>query len=115
LARASAIPARYVACYAPGVTPQDFHAVAQVFLADPASVYHGHWHLVDATGMADLEHAAIIGIGRDAGDVSFLTSFGPMQFGESAVDVALAAEPAGPSGSSGPGAEGVSAARPVAA
>ena len=35
LARASAIPARYVSCYAPGVDPPDFHAVAEVFLADP--------------------------------------------------------------------------------
>src|SRR5690606_18244663 len=34
LARASAVPARFVSCYAPGVTPQDFHAVAEVFLAD---------------------------------------------------------------------------------
>ncbi|MEM9311820.1 MAG: transglutaminase family protein, partial [Pseudomonadota bacterium] len=87
LARASAIPARYVACYAPGVTPQDFHAVAEVFLANPATPARGAWHLVDATSMADLAHAAIIGVGRDAGDVSFLTSFGPMRFGSSSVAV----------------------------
>ncbi len=87
LARASAIPARYVACYAAGVTPQDFHAVAQVFLADQTSG-KGAWHMVDATGMADLSKAAIIGVGRDAADVSFLTSFGPMTFEYSKVDVA---------------------------
>ncbi|MDY7099329.1 MAG: transglutaminase family protein [Pseudomonadota bacterium] len=87
LARASAIPARYVACFAPGVTPQDFHAVAQVFLADPEAPSQGKWHLVDATGMADLSKAAIIGVGRDAADVSFITSFGPMRFLYSSVDV----------------------------
>ncbi|MEM1197604.1 MAG: transglutaminase family protein [Pseudomonadota bacterium] len=94
LARASAIPARYVACYAPGVTPQDFHAVAEVFLADPESPTIGSWRLVDATGMADLTRAAIIGVGRDAGDVSFLTSFGPMRFASSAVAVERAESPA---------------------
>lgn len=79
LARASTIPARYVACYAPGVTPQDFHAVAEVFLADPSGV-GGTWQLVDATGMADLPRAVKIGVGRDAADVSFVTSFAPMRF-----------------------------------
>lgn len=87
LARASGIPARYVACYAPGVTPQDFHAVAEVYLADSQG---GAWRLVDATGMADLAQAVRIGVGRDAADVSFVTSFGPMQFEYSKVDVTLA-------------------------
>lgn len=87
LARASGIPARYVACFAPGVDPQDFHAATQVFLADPNDPQSGAWQLVDATGMADLEHAAIIGVGRDAADVSFVTSFGPMQFLYSKVTV----------------------------
>ena len=88
LARASSIPARYVACYAPGVTPQDFHAIAEVYLAD-ADDETGAWHLVDATGMADLANAVRIGVGRDAADVSFVTSFGPMQFEYSKVEVAL--------------------------
>ena len=91
LARASTIPARYIACYAPGVTPQDFHAVAEVFLADRAGNEGGNtegsWHLVDATGMAQLDNVVKIGVGRDAADVSFATSFGPMQFEFSAVDV----------------------------
>ena len=52
-ARASTIPARYVSCYAPGVDPPDFHAVAEVFLADPTIARRRRWHLVDATGMAD--------------------------------------------------------------
>jgi len=87
LARASTIPARYVACFAPGVRPQDFHAVAEVFLTDPSGE-GGTWQLVDATGMADLGQAVKIGVGRDAADVSFVTSFGPMQFDYSKVEVA---------------------------
>ncbi|MEM7687418.1 MAG: transglutaminase family protein [Pseudomonadota bacterium] len=96
LARACAIPARYVACYAPGVVPQDFHAVAQVFLNDTGQSTGGAWHLVDATGMADLSQAAIIGVGRDAGDVSFMTSFGPMRFESS--EVSVSHEPQAPDG-----------------
>lgn len=87
MARASAIPARYVACYAPGVEPQDFHAVAEVFLADPSRAGRGTWQLVDATGMADPAETVKIGVGRDAADVSFLTSFGPSDFIHSSVAV----------------------------
>lgn len=86
LARASQIPARYVACYAPRVAPQDFHAVAEVYLAGPGAV-GGGWHMVDATGMAEPALTAIIGVGRDAADVSFLTSFGPSCFLSSGVAV----------------------------
>ena len=39
--------------------------------------------------MADPAETAIIGVGRDAGDVSFVTSFGPMRFGTSEVRVSL--------------------------
>jgi transglutaminase-like putative cysteine protease len=70
LARASGIPARFASVYALGVEPQDFHAVAEVFLG-------GEWHLVDATGMAREGAMAKIGIGRDAADVAFLTAYGP--------------------------------------
>ena len=89
LARAAAIPARYVSCYAPGVEPQDFHAVAEVFLADPALPGTGTWHLVDATGMADAEHTVKIGVGRDAADVSFLTCFTHTSYGGHEVQVSL--------------------------
>ncbi|MBV7265007.1 transglutaminase-like domain-containing protein [Erythrobacter ani] len=87
LARASTIPARYVACYAPGVSPPDFHAVAEVFLADPGRADGGAWQIVDATGMADPSKTAKIGVGRDAADVSFLTTFGPNRFLNSSVTV----------------------------
>lgn len=77
MARASGIPARYVSCYAPGVDPQDFHAVAEVFLADSdAPDGTGSWHIIDATDMADPAKTVKIGVGRDAAEVSFLTSYG---------------------------------------
>ena len=69
MARAAAIPARYASVYAPDVDPPDFHAVAEVYLA-------GEWHLVDATGMAEPSEIARIGVGRDAADIAFLSSFG---------------------------------------
>jgi transglutaminase-like putative cysteine protease len=87
LARASTIPARFVSCYAPGVTPQDFHAVAEVFLTDPTVPGGGAWHIVDATGMADPAQTVKIGVGRDAADVSFLTSFGYADFRDKSVEV----------------------------
>lgn len=87
LARASGIPARFVAGYAPHVNPPDFHAVAEVFLEDPDNDGVGTWHLIDATGMADASAFARIGVGRDAADVSFLTSFGPCDFLRSSVEV----------------------------
>ncbi|WP_119082411.1 transglutaminase-like domain-containing protein [Altererythrobacter sp. B11] len=87
LARASAIPARYVSAYAPGVEPPDFHAVAEVFLRDPTIAGGGSWQIVDATGMADPAETAKIGVGRDAADVSFMTSFGEARFGEKTVSV----------------------------
>jgi transglutaminase-like putative cysteine protease len=80
LARAGEIPARFASVYAPGVTPPDFHAVVEVFLG-------GEWHLVDATGMARPGEMAVIGIGRDSGDVAFLTAFGPLYFNRQSVDV----------------------------
>ncbi len=86
-ARAAAIPARYVSCFAPGVNPPDFHAIAEVFLDDPEVDGGGAWYLVDATGMADPEHTVKIGVGRDAADVSFLTPFGLCRFDWSEVTV----------------------------
>lgn len=80
LARACTIPARYLSVFDPGVYPPDFHAVAEVFLADPAIPGGGAWHMVDATMMADPAHSVKVGVGRDAADVSFMTSFGLVDF-----------------------------------
>lgn len=80
LARASAIPARFASVYSPDVTPADFHAMAEVFL-------DGAWHLVDATAMARADVTAIIGVGLDAAEVAFLSSYGPMQLISQSVEV----------------------------
>ncbi len=83
LARAAAIPARFVSAYAPNVKPQDFHAVAEVYL-------DGAWHLVDPTGMARADEVVRIGVGLDAAEVSFLSSFGPMTLFSQTVGVTVA-------------------------
>ncbi|MEE2794475.1 MAG: transglutaminase family protein, partial [Pseudomonadota bacterium] len=55
--------------------------------ADPYTRDGGTWQLVDATGMADPAETIKIGVGRDAADVSFLTSFGANDFRSSSVRV----------------------------
>jgi len=89
LARAAAIPARFASVYGPDVNPQDFHAVAEVFLSDPESRAEGAgaWHLVDATGMSEPCDLVKIGIGRDAADVSFLTSYGAAEMKHKSIEV----------------------------
>lgn len=79
-ARAAGIPARFVSVYAPDVRPQDFHAVAEVYL-------DGAWHLVDATGMARPSDMVRICVGRDAADASFMTSYGWMDLVKQTVEV----------------------------
>jgi len=80
LARASQIPARIASAYAPDVDPPDFHAVAEVWLG-------GAWHLVDATGMSTPDSTAVVGVGRDAADVSFMTVFGAARLNSQTVSV----------------------------
>ncbi len=80
LSRASSIPARFASVYAPDVTPQDFHAVAEVYLG-------GGWHLIDPTGMADADTMARIGVGADASSVAFLTAFGSVELINQSVSV----------------------------
>ncbi|ATX67408.1 transglutaminase-like domain-containing protein [Roseinatronobacter bogoriensis] len=82
-ARAAGIPARYVSGYGPDVTPQDFHAVAEVWL-------EGGWHLVDATGMSTPNTLIVIGAGRDCGDVAFLETQNHAEFRELRVCVSRA-------------------------
>lgn len=80
MARAAAIPARMVSAYAPRVVPQDFHAVVEVYLDNK-------WHLIDPTQMARAEDIVVIGVGRDAADVSFLTSFGAVELNQLSVTI----------------------------
>lgn len=85
MARAVGIPARYVSAYGPAVDPMDIHALVEVFL-------DGAWHLVDPTGMTKGPELVRIGVGRDAADVSFMTSFGLLELKNQSIQVELRAE-----------------------
>ncbi len=65
LLRAVNVPARLVSVYAPGLSPMDFHAVAEGFV-------DGQWRVVDATLLAPRETLVRIATGRDAADTAFL-------------------------------------------
>lgn len=80
LARGVAIPARIVSAYGPDVDPQDFHAVVEVYL-------EGQWHLIDPTGIARANEIIRIGVGRDATDIAFITSYGWLDFKSQSVHV----------------------------
>lgn len=67
LLRAVNVPARLVSVYAPGLSPMDFHAVAEAFV-------EGAWHVVDATLLAPRQSLVRIATGRDAADTAFLTN-----------------------------------------
>lgn len=65
LLRGLGVPARYVAVYAPGLRPQDFHALVEAHDGD-------RWRLVDSTGLSDPTLAVRICTGRDGADVPFM-------------------------------------------
>lgn len=65
--RACDTPARMVSAYAPGLTPMDFHAVAEAWI-------DGHWRIVDATRLAPRQSLVRIATGRDASDIAFVTN-----------------------------------------
>lgn len=69
LLRAMDVPARYAACYAPGLQPMDFHAVAEAYL-------DGSWYVIDATRLAHRGSLVRIATGRDAADCAFLSYHG---------------------------------------
>jgi transglutaminase-like putative cysteine protease len=64
LCRATGIPARFVAVYAPGLFPMDFHAVFE-------TLQLGRWTVHDATGLAPRASMVRIATGRDAADAAF--------------------------------------------
>jgi transglutaminase-like putative cysteine protease len=64
LSRARGIPARLVSVYAPGLSPMDFHAVAEIHV-------EGRWQVVDATRLAPRQSLVRIATGRDAADTAF--------------------------------------------
>jgi transglutaminase-like putative cysteine protease len=67
LCRTVGIPARLVSAYAPGLSPMDFHAVAEVAAGD-------RWEVVDATRLAPRQSLVRIATGRDAADTAFSTT-----------------------------------------
>ena len=69
LLRAMDMPARYAACFAPGLQPMDFHAVAEAYL-------DGSWYVIDATRLANRRSLVRIATGRDAADCAFLSYHG---------------------------------------
>ena len=75
LCRALNIPARFVAGYAQGLQPPDFHACFEAYLG-------GRWYLFDPTGLTSRASIVRIGTGRDAADASFATIFGWAQMEE---------------------------------
>jgi transglutaminase-like putative cysteine protease len=64
LCRATGVPARFAAVYAPGLSPMDFHAVFEAF-------QDGRWYAYDATGLAPRSSLIRIVTGRDAADTAF--------------------------------------------
>ncbi|MDE0547240.1 transglutaminase family protein [Microbacterium sp. C7(2022)] len=69
LLRAMDMPARYAACFAPGLRPMDFHAVAEAYL-------DGAWYVIDATRLSNRNSLVRIATGRDAADCAFLSFHG---------------------------------------
>ncbi|WP_457962787.1 transglutaminase family protein [Arthrobacter sp. D1-29] len=69
LLRSKDIPARLAAVYAPGLSPMDFHAVAEAHV-------NGAWHIIDPTGLAPRESMLRITAGRDSSDTAFLSTIG---------------------------------------
>jgi transglutaminase-like putative cysteine protease len=69
LLRALDVPARLAAVYAPGLSPMDFHAVAE-------AAVDGVWCAVDATLLAPRASLVRIASGRDAADTAFLSTYG---------------------------------------
>ncbi|MCU1436555.1 MAG: transglutaminase [Pseudarthrobacter sp.] len=69
LLRSKDVPARLTAVYAPGLSPMDFHAVAEAHV-------NGAWHVIDPTGLAPRESMLRITAGRDSSDTAFLSTVG---------------------------------------
>jgi transglutaminase-like putative cysteine protease len=69
LCRVVDIPARFVAVYAPGLSPMDFHAVFEAAI-------DGYWYVFDATHLAPRQSLTRIATGRDAADTAFLATLG---------------------------------------
>ena len=69
LLRALDVPARVASVYAPGLSPMDFHAVAEAYI-------DGGWQVVDATARAPRSSLVRIATGQDASETAFLSQHG---------------------------------------
>jgi transglutaminase-like putative cysteine protease len=72
LCRSLAIPARMVVGYLYRLDPMDLHAWFEAFVG-------GRWYTFDATQREPRGGRVVLGYGRDAADVAFLTNYGDLQ------------------------------------
>ena len=71
LCRALKIPARVVVGYLYQLDPMDMHAWYEAFVG-------GRWYTFDATQAEPRGGRVVVGYGRDAADVAFLSNYGPL-------------------------------------
>ena len=71
LCRALRIPSRVVVGYLHQLDPMDMHAWYECFLG-------GRWYTFDATQHEPRGGRIVVGHGRDAADVAFLSNYGPL-------------------------------------
>src|SRR4029453_15429950 len=69
LLRSKDVPARLAAVYAPGLSPMDFHAVAEAYIDD-------EWNIINPTGLGPRGSILRITAGRDSSDTAFLSTVG---------------------------------------
>ncbi|MDM0015651.1 transglutaminase family protein [Variovorax sp. J22P168] len=80
ICRALHIPARMVVGYLHELDPMDMHAWFEAFVG-------GRWYTFDATQSQPRGGRIVVGYGRDAADVAFLSNYGPLEMGEMKVEV----------------------------
>lgn len=80
LCRSLLIPARMVVGYLHQLEPMDLHAWFEAYL-------DGRWYTIDATQDQPRGGRVVLGYGRDAADVAFLTSYGQVSTTDLSIQV----------------------------
>lgn len=80
LCRALRMPARYVVGYLHELDPMDMHAWYEVYVGD-------RWYTFDPTQDRPRGGRIVVAYGRDATDVAFLSSYGPLEVTDMKVTV----------------------------
>ena len=80
LCRGLQIPARVVVGYLHGLEPMDLHAWFEAYVG-------GRWYTFDATQDLPRGGRIVVAYGRDATDVAFLSSYGPLEVTDMKVTV----------------------------